>query len=406
MNDSPAFNAALESGDPVRWRRFLHSVPELGFEEAITSEFVARKLKSFGLEVHSGLAKTGVVAVLRRGNSDSSVGLRADLDALPIHEANEFDHRSVHPGKMHACGHDGHTVMLLEAARQLASDPDINGRIIFVFQPAEEGGGGGARMIAEGLFEKFPCDAVFGLHNFPGLPSGQFATRQGAIMASYDCFDIVLKAAGGHAAFPHRQQDVIVAAAKLIGSLQSIVSRGIDPSEPAVVSVTGIQSGGDAYNVLPATARISGSARALSEVVRDRIEGRISQIAKGVSKAFDVQCEITYDRVYPVTRNDPEQADFCIAVAETCFGSLNVNANIAHQMASEDFAFMLNERPGCYMLIGNGGSEGSCALHHDRYDFDDSIIQTGAKYWSTLAKSWLEEKRDDILRPHSEKKMQ
>jgi len=373
----------------IALRHDLHAHPELAFEEHRSSDVVAAFLQSLGIEVHRGLAGTGVVGILRNGDSTRSIGLRADMDALPVHEQNLFPHRSRHEGRMHACGHDGHTAMLLGAAQELADSSDFNGTVVFIFQPAEETDGGARVMIEQGLFERFPVDAVFGMHNWPGLPAGQFAVHGGPVMACADQFDIVLSGHGGHAAMPQQARDPLIAAAALVQAVQTVVSRSLDPLDPAVISVTRFFAGGEAYNVIPAEARIGGTVRAFRGEVQDRIEAALERLAGGIAAAHGVQSHLDYRRGYPPTVNTAAEAALCAEVAGTVAGAGNVRRDLAPSMGAEDFSYMLREKPGCYVWIGNGMAEGGCMLHNPRYDFNDAILPLGVRYWVELVKQAL-----------------
>src|ERR1017187_2532487 len=341
------------------WRRDLHAHPELGFEETRTSDLVAAKLAAFGCEVHRGLGKTGVVGTLRAGSSAQSgargartLGLRADMDALPIAEGNAFEHRSTNPGKMHACGHDGHTTMLLGAARYLAETRNFDGTVHFIFQPAEEGLGGAKAMVEDGLFEKFPCDAIFGMHNRPGLPLGPFPARAGPMMAAGAFFDIHVTGKGAHGARPETGIDSVMVAAHIAIALQTIVSRNAPPVETAVLSVTKIHSG-DAYNVIPQTALLAGTVRTFSRDVMALIETSMRRIAKGVAEAFGATAEVDFRFLFAPTVNDVKETEFAAGICAALVGEQNVERNPALIMASEDFSFMLERVPGCYINIGN-----------------------------------------------------
>jgi len=373
----------------IALRHDLHAHPELAFDEHRSSDVVAAFLQSLGIEVHRGLAGTGVVGILRNGDSTRSIGLRADMDALPVHEQNLFPHRSRHEGRMHACGHDGHTAMLLGAAQELADSSDFNGTVVFIFQPAEETDGGARVMIEQGLFERFPVDAVFGMHNWPGLPAGQFAVHGGPVMACADQFDIVLSGHGGHAAMPQQARDPLIAAAALVQAVQTVVSRSLDPLDPAVISVTRFFAGGEAYNVIPAEARIGGTVRAFRGEVQDRIEAALERLAGGIAAAHGVQSHLDYRRGYPPTVNTAAEAALCAEVAGTVAGASNVRRDLAPSMGAEDFSYMLREKPGCYVWIGNGMAEGGCMLHNPRYDFNDAILPLGVRYWVELVKQAL-----------------
>ena len=370
------------------WRRDLHAHPELGFEETRTSDLVAAKLAAFGCEVHRGLGKTGVVGTLRTGSSARSVGLRADMDALPIEEANPFAHRSQNQGKMHACGHDGHTTMLLGAARYLAETRNFDGTVHFIFQPAEEGLGGAKAMVDDGLFEKFPCDAIFGMHNRPSLPLGHFAVRAGAMMAAGAFFDIRVTGKGAHGARPETSIDSVMVAAHIAIALQTIVSRNAPPVETAVLSVTKIH-GGDAYNVIPQTAQLAGTVRTFSRDVMALIEASMRRIAKGVAEAFGATAEVDFRFLFAPTVNDVKEAEFAAGICAELVGAQNVDRNPPLIMASEDFSYMLEKVPGCYVNIGNGAGEGGCEVHNPAYDFNDAALPLGASFFARLVEARL-----------------
>ncbi|MBT6275181.1 MAG: amidohydrolase [Chromatiales bacterium] len=372
-----------------QWRRDIHAHPETAFEETRTSDIVADKLASFGIEVHRGLAKTGVVGTLSEGHSNRAIGLRADLDALDVHEENTFDHVSTHPGKMHACGHDGHTAMLLGAAKYLAETRRFNGTVRFIFQPAEENEAGGRVMCEEGLFDLFPVEAVYGMHNQPGLPLGQFGARVGAAMAAADMFTITVTGRGSHAAHPHQGEDPILTGAEMVSALQRIVSRSTNPLEAAVVSVTQFHAG-TTMNVIPEAATIKGTCRALSRSVQDMIEARMQQVVSGIAAAHGVSAELVYDRRYPVLVNTEEETAHSIRAAAAVVGLDNVHTEHPATMGSEDFAWMLLERPGCYIRVGNGeGEDGGCVVHNSLYDFNDKAAVYGASYWAALVEQEL-----------------
>ena len=370
------------------WRRDLHAHPELGFEETRTSDLVAAKLAAFGCEVHRGLGKTGVVGTLRAGAGARSVGLRADMDALPIEEANTCAHRSRHQGKMHACGHDGHTTMLLGAARYLAETRNFDGTVHFIFQPAEEGMGGAKAMVEDGLFEKFPCEAIFGMHNRPGLPIGRFAVRAGPMMAAGAFFDIRVTGKGAHGARPETGIDPVMVAAHIAIALQTIVSRNAPPVETAVLSVTKIH-GGDAYNVIPQTAQLAGTVRAFSREVMALIEASMKRIVKGVAEAFGATAEMDFRFLFAPTVNDAREAEFAAGICAGLVGTHNVDRNPPLIMASEDFSFMLEQVPGCYINIGNGEGEGGCEVHNPAYDFNDAALPLGASFFAQLVEARL-----------------
>jgi hippurate hydrolase len=378
--------------DPHRFvalRRDLHAHPELAFEERRTADVVARTLEAAGIEVHRGLAETGVVGVLRCGSSPRAIGLRADMDALPIQEQNVFPHRSRLPGRMHACGHDGHTAMLLAAAEHLAASRDFDGTVYFIFQPAEETIGGARVMIEAGLFERFPMQAVYGMHNWPGLPVGQFAVHAGPVMACADQFDITLRGHGAHAAFPHQGRDPTVAGAALVQALQTVVSRTLDPLDAAVLSITRFHADGGAYNVIPDQAELRGTVRAFRPEVQDQVEAAMERLCAGIGAAHGVQVSLAYQRGYPPTVNDAAEAARCRAVLEDLVGAENVRTDMRPAMGAEDFAYLLAQRPGCYVWIGNGPGEGGCMLHNPHYDFNDEILPLGASYWVRLTQHVL-----------------
>jgi amidohydrolase len=375
-------------GELTEWRRDIHAHPELGFEEHRTSDIVAEKLESFGCEVYRGLGKTGVVGTLRNGNGMRSLGLRADMDALPIHEANSFDHRSTNDGLMHACGHDGHTTMLLGAARHLAETRDFDGQVHFIFQPAEEGLGGAQAMIADGLFEKFPCDAIFGMHNRPSLPLGEFAVRSGPMMAGGAFFDIDITGKGAHGARPESGIDSVVVASHITTALQSIVSRNTRPIDSAVLSVTRIRSG-EAYNVIPQTAHLSGTARAFSRDVFALIEDKMTRLSEGIAQGFGATAEVDFRLIFAPTVNVADEAEFAATICNKIVGSENVMRDPPLTMGSEDFSFMLEQVPGCYINIGNGGGGEVCEVHNPAYDFNDEAIPYGASFFVRLVETRL-----------------
>ncbi|NMG74066.1 M20 aminoacylase family protein [Aromatoleum diolicum] len=371
----------------IKIRRDIHAHPELAFAEHRTADLVARHLESLGIEAHRGVGRTGVVGVLRSGRSLRAVGLRADMDALPIQERNDFAHHSRHQGCMHACGHDGHTTMLLGAAEVLAAHPDFDGTVYFVFQPAEEGEGGADAMVDDGLFDRFPMESIFGMHNWPGQPAGQFAVHAGPVMASADRFDIEILGQGAHAAMPNLGTDSIVAGAALVQAIQSIVSRTLDPLDAAVVSVTQFHAG-EAYNVIPDRAQLCGTVRAFSEAVQDQVEAALSRLCAGIAASHGVRVNIEYRRGYPPTINTATEAALCAEVAAALPGC-SVLADARPSMGAEDFAFFLRHKPGCYVWIGNGPGEGGCTLHNPHYDFNDQIIPAGVNYWIELVRRLL-----------------
>jgi amidohydrolase len=370
-------------------RRDIHAHPELGFEEQRTSDLVAEKLASFGIEVTRGIGKTGLVGRLRAGNSPRAIGLRADMDCLPILEANGFGHRSTHPGKMHACGHDGHTTMLLGAAKYLAATRNFDGTVHFIFQPAEEGLGGAAAMLADGLFERFPCDAIFGMHNRPGLAIGKFQIRSGPMMAGGAFFDITVTGVGAHGARPEAGIDPVVAAAQIASALQTIVSRNVRPLDTAVVSVTQIHSG-HAYNVIPEKAVLGGTVRCFSDATMNLIEERMRRIAEGVAAGFGATAELDFRALFPPLVNHADEAQFIADCAADVVGEANINRSSNPVMASEDFAIMLKSVPGAYIQIGNGEGEGGCEVHNPGYDFNDGALPFGASLFARLVERRLD----------------
>lgn len=385
----PILNRIAEFHDEITaWRRDLHQHPEVLFDVYRTAGIVAEKLKAFGVdEVVTGLGRTGVVGIIngRTNNSGKTIGLRADMDALTVTEKTGAAYASTIPGKMHACGHDGHTAMLLGAAKYLAETRNFDGRVAVIFQPAEEGGGGGKVMIEDGLIEKFDIAEVYGMHNWPGMPVGHFGIRAGGIMAATDRFYITISGRGGHAARPQQTIDPIIVAAQMVTALQTIVSRNLDPLKSAVLSVTMIEAG-EADNVISQTAKITGTVRTLDGDVQDFIEARLNEIVPQFARSFGASAEIRYARGYPVTVNSADEADFAADVASEVAGAERVDRNVAPSMGGEDFSFMLNERPGAYIFIGNGDSS---ELHTDTYDFNDEAIPVGTSYWVRLAETAL-----------------
>ena len=372
----------------TRWRRDIHAHPELGFEEERTSDLVAQKLAAFGCVVHRGIGRTGVVGTLRAGLSQRSIGLRADMDALPIEEANRFDHRSTNAGRMHACGHDGHTTMLLGAARYLAETRDFDGTVNFIFQPAEEGLGGGAAMLKDGLFERFPCDAIFGMHNRPGMAVGKFAIRPGPMMAGGAFFDIAIVGRGAHGARPESGVDPVVVAAHVTTALQTVVARNVRPIDTAVLSVTQIHAG-DAYNVIPERAVIRGTVRAFSTETMEMMRAAMERIASGVAQGLGATASLDFRYPFVPLVNDAAETDFIADTAAELVGAENVNRSGGLSMASEDFSFMLARCPGAYIQIGNGAGDGGCEVHNDGYDFNDAILPLGASLFARLVEKRL-----------------
>jgi amidohydrolase len=370
-------------------RRDIHAHPEIGFEEERTGDIVAAKLKEYGCEVHRGLATTGVVGTIRRGNSLRAVGLRADMDCLPMQELNEFSHRSTHAGKMHACGHDGHTTMLLGAAKYLARTRNFDGTVHFIFQPGEEGFGGGRVMVEQGLFDKFPCDAVFAMHNKPGIDVGSMATALGPLLAASDRFDIKVKGHGTHAAHPHGGNDPFIIGAQIVTALQTIPARNVDPIDSAVISV-GFMKGGSAYNVIPDELHIGGTVRSFRPQVQDLLERRMGEVAHGIAAAHGAKVEFSYRRGYPPTVNHADEARFAAGVAAEICGDDKVSTTVAPSMGGEDFSYMLLQRPGAMLWLGNGPGEGGCFLHNARYDFNDTALPYGVSFFVRLAERFLE----------------
>ena len=376
-------------------RRDLHAHPELCFQELRTADVVAAKLTEWGIPIHRGLGTTGVVGIIKTGSSERAIGLRADMDALPLQEFNTFAHASVHAGKMHACGHDGHTAMLLAAAQHLATHHNFDGTVYLIFQPAEEGGGGAREMIKEGLFKQFPMDAVFGMHNWPGMELGQFAVSAGPVMASSNEFKITIRGKGGHAAMPHNALDPVPVAAAMVQAFQTIISRNLKPIEAGVISVTMIHAGA-ATNVIPDSCELQGTVRTFSIAVLDQIEQRMRVVAEHTAAAFGLSCAFEFRRNYPPTINAASEADFARGVMAELVGPQRVIAQ-EPTMGAEDFSFMLMEKPGCYVFIGNGDGThrdmghggGPCMLHNPSYDFNDALSPLGASYWVRLAEAWL-----------------
>jgi amidohydrolase len=376
-------------------RRDIHAHPELCFQEQGTSDLIAKVLTDWAIPVHRGLGKTGVVGIVRNGNSDRAVGLRADIDALPMSEHNRFAHASVYPGKMHACGHDGHIGMLLAAAKHLSSHRNFDGTVYLIFQPAEEGGGGARAMIKDGLFRLFPMEAIFGAHNWPGMAVGQFALRSGPVFASSNEFRITIRGRGSHAAMPHNGVDPLPAACQMVQAFQTVISRNKRPIDAAVISVTMIQAG-EATNVVPDSCELQGTVRTFTLEVLDLIERRMRQIAEATCQAFEAKCEFTFRRNYPPTINHPAETEFARSLLSSLVGEHNVH-EFEPTMGAEDFSFYLLEKRGCYFLIGNGDGNhrisghgaGPCMLHNPSYDFNDELIPLGGSMWVRLAESWL-----------------
>jgi hippurate hydrolase len=376
----------------VEVRHQIHAHPELAFEEHATSDMVAARLKEWGYEVHRGLAGTGVVGTLKRGTGKMRLGIRADMDALPIQETTGLPYASQLPGKMHACGHDGHTAILLAAARSIAQDPQFDGTLNLIFQPAEEGLGGGRVMVEQGLFKLFPCDAIFALHNMPGMPEGQFGFRAGAFMPSSDTVNITVRGKGGHGSAPHLSADPVVAAAHIVVALQTVVSRNVDPREMAVISVGAIH-GGEAANVIPQNVTMRLTVRAFNPEIRAMLKQRITDLVQSQAQTMGVQADVDYDWRYPSLINDEASTAFAKQVALDWLGDKGVMPNLAPLTGSEDFSFMLQECPGCYLIVGNGQGEhhhtGGCMVHNPGYDFNDAILPIAASYWVKLVNAYL-----------------
>ncbi len=383
----PIVNRFAEFHDQItEWRRDIHAHPELLFDVHRTAGVVEDKLKAFGVDdVVTGIGRTGVVGVIRgrASNSGKVIGLRADMDALPIQEVRDIPHKSKVDGKMHACGHDGHTAMLLGATKYLAETRNFDGTAVVIFQPAEEGGGGGDLMVKDGMMERFAIDEVYGMHNFPGLPVGQFAIRQGPLLAAADFFEIHIEAKGGHAARPHECNDPVIVASSIVQAFQTIVSRNVDPVESAVISVTKIEVG-DTNNVIPQTAYMMGTVRTLTPEMRDLVERRMTTVAENLGAAFEANVAFKYQRLYPVTCNHGEQTAFAVDVARDIVGESNVEDATPPIMGGEDFSFMLEARPGAFIFVGQGDTAG---VHHPEYDFNDEIIPIGCSYWVRLVET-------------------
>ena len=377
--------------DLVAIRRDIHAHPELAFKEGRTADIVARELAAYGIEVHRGLAKTGVVGILRKGDSRRAIGLRADMDALPLPEKNTFAHRSQHDGQMHACGHDGHTTLLLGAARYIAENIDtlnFDGTVYFIFQPAEESEGGAKVMIDDGLFRQFPMERVFGLHNWPGIPVGELSAMPGPVMAGTCSFEIAIRGHGCHAAMPNQGVDTLLVASHLVLALQTIVSRNLHPCESAVVSVTQIH-GGAALNVIPDDAVLRGTIRSFKPEVQAMVEQAIARLCQGMAATYGAQITTGFDQRYPPTVNSVAETELCRQAAAAVVGKENVRTAELPSMGAEDFAYMLLEKPGCYVWLGNGPGKGGCSLHNPHYDFNDDILPIGVSYWVRLLETAL-----------------
>jgi amidohydrolase len=384
-------HVARQHAELTALRRDIHAHPELAFEESRTSDLVAAKLAACGVEVHRGLAKTGVVGVIRgRTPGTRSIGLRADMDCLPMHETNDFAHKSKNAGRMHACGHDGHTTMLLGAARYLAETRNFAGTAYLIFQPAEEGGGGGQVMVKEGLFSRFPADEIYALHNYPSLPAGKMAVRAGPMMAATDEVKITVRGTGGHGAFPHLAVDPVVAAAHVVTALQTIASRNVEPVEAVVVSICSMATSQvGAFNVIPDAVHLIGTVRSFQPHTRDVAERRVKEIAQQVASALGASATVEYVRGYPATLNSARESEFAARVGRRVFGPDNVITEFNPVMGGEDFSYMLQEKPGAYVFLGQGGGPSGCFLHNPGYDFNDAVIPLGAGYLAALVEEAL-----------------
>ncbi|HEY7805484.1 MAG TPA: M20 aminoacylase family protein [Orrella sp.] len=369
------------------FRRDLHAHPELGFQESRTSARVAGMLEAMGIEVHRNIGKTGLVGVLKGQRDDAArlIGLRADMDALPLKESNQFGHASVKPGLMHACGHDGHTTILLGAAKYLAQTKRFNGRVAFIFQPAEEGLGGAQAMIDDGLFERFDCEAVYALHNWPGLPPGMIGINSGPMMAAADRFEVVIEGRGGHGAHPYQTIDPVVVASHIVTALQSIVARNVSPQDAAVITVASIQAGDPlAMSVIPDHATLVGTVRTFRHSVQEMIQRRMQALVQQIASGFDASATLRYQKIYPPTINTPEQAALVADIATELFGPERVERNLPPSMGAEDFSYMLQHRPGAYFRLGQGGAQSGCFLHNPNYDFNDDVIPVGARLFASI----------------------
>ncbi|MEO1248890.1 MAG: M20 aminoacylase family protein [Pseudomonadota bacterium] len=385
----PVLNSiAANNPEMTDWRRDFHTHPEIAYEEQRTAAIVAEKLESWGLEVHRGIAKTGIVGVLKVGEGTGTLGLRADMDALPMQEQNDFAHKSTNPEAFHGCGHDGHTTMLLGAARYLAETQQFDGTVHFIFQPAEEGEGGGERMVEEGLFERFPCDEVYALHNWPTMPAGQIGMRAGPVMAAADKFTIEIEGKGGHAAYPHATVDPVIIAAQLITAFQTLVSRSTSPLDCAVISTTTVEAG-TAFNVIPGTVRLGGTVRTFKPEIQRAIHEGMARMTDQICAAFGARGELNYLDGYPATINHPTETEYAAEAACDVVGVENVITDVEPSMGGEDFAYMLERRPGCYFFVGQGGGPSDSMLHHPTYEFNDDILPIGASMFARLVERRL-----------------
>ena len=389
----PILNSINQMLDEMKsWRQDLHKIPEIGLEEYETSKYIKNKLKEFNINFKEGYSNTGLVAWVKgnKGNSNKSIGLRADFDALPMPEKNNFDHKSTKDGMMHACGHDGHTSMLLGAAKYISENNDFDGTVYFIFQPGEEGFAGGKKMIEDGLFDDFSIDEVYALHNWPDLPLGSFGVNSGPMMAAVDEFDIIVKGKGGHAAFPQLVIDPIIVASQIVTAIQTIISRSTDPVDKALISITKIH-GGTAYNVIDDEVKLSGTIRTFKPETRSFIEKRIEEIANGIAKAHGAGANIEFDLInkYPPTINSKKESEFAAKIAKQMVGEENVNTNIDPSMGGEDFSYLLNKKPGSYLYIGQGDENHKAHLHTTKYDFNDNLLPIGVNYWVNLVKEYF-----------------
>ena len=389
----PILNSINQMLDEMKsWRQDLHKIPEIGLEEYETSKYIKNKLKEFNINFKEGYSNTGLVAWVKgnKGNSNKSIGLRADFDALPMPEKNNFDHKSTKDGMMHACGHDGHTSMLLGAAKYISENNDFDGTVYFIFQPGEEGFAGGKKMIEDGLFDDFSIDEVYALHNWPDLPLGSFGVNSGPMMAAVDEFDIIVKGKGGHAAFPQLVIDPIIVASQIVTAIQTIISRSTDPVDKALISITKIH-GGTAYNVIDDEVKLSGTIRTFKPETRSFIEKRIEEIANGIAKAHGAGANIEFDLInkYPPTINSKKESEFAAKIAKQMVGEENVNTDIDPSMGGEDFSYLLNKKPGSYLYIGQGDENHKAHLHTTKYDFNDNLLPIGVNYWVNLVKEYF-----------------
>jgi len=389
----PVLNSINQMLDEMKsWRQDLHKIPEIGLEEYETSKYIKNKLKEFNINFKEGYSNTGLVAWVKgsKGNSNKSIGLRADFDALPMPEKNNFDHKSTKDGMMHACGHDGHTSMLLGAAKYISENNDFDGNVYFIFQPGEEGFAGGKKMIEDGLFNDFSIDEVYALHNWPDLPLGSFGVNSGPMMAAVDEFDIIVKGKGGHAAFPHLVIDPIIVASQIVNAIQTIISRSTDPVDKALISITKIH-GGTAHNVIDDEVKLSGTIRTFKPETRSFIAKKIDEIANGIAKAHGAGASIKFDLInkYPPTINSKKESEFAASVAKKMVGEKNVNTDIDPSMGGEDFSYLLNKKPGSYLYIGQGDENHKAHLHTTKYDFNDNLLPIGVNYWVNLVKEYF-----------------